>query len=108
VSVGSNDGQNTSAIAAMITIISTPATCVAFHAMPERIVPAAVLTVTSLDPLDASVGGPSDTPRWSRARPIGDVRHEVKGATTRIGAMSEQSDRLRALRARILSAKEFL
>jgi hypothetical protein len=51
VASGGNDGQKTSAIVAMITIISTPATRVAFHAMPGRIVPAVALTVASLDPL---------------------------------------------------------
>jgi hypothetical protein len=35
---GSNDGQNASAMTVMITIISTLATRVAFHATPGRIV----------------------------------------------------------------------
>ena len=46
--------------------------------------------------------------RWSMAPRGGDVHHADIGLPTRIDRMSDHTERLRKLRARIVAAKEFL
>src|SRR5262245_47091738 len=100
----------------MTTTISTLAARVAFHEIPGRIVSAFALTTSSFGSPCANRRGPRRRRRWRGARGLGDVRHLASGAGARgadggagmLAPMSEHTDRLRSLRARILSAKEFL
>jgi hypothetical protein len=102
----------------MIVTKRTLAARVAFHEIPGLRASLLVLTVVLLGrpsggarlvlPRDGTDRGGSR--RWCRAHRGRDARHrtEDREAATRIGHMSDHTERIGKLRDRILAAKEFL